>query len=720
MKKGATVETWNGSHGTVIGVVGAKINVQFPDGRRFCSKEDIVSFKDPDDKVAKAKQRLAKFHNKPIEKTEVKPLEVKPNKVAMKLLTQEILNKIPPLRSQEDKGEDAIAYVKFFTPSSDWTWYATEYDPLNREFFGLVQGFEEELGYFSLDELENVKGPMGLGVERDMYFTPTPLKDLKGKTASVKTADVSQKTYYLPDGSTAKYNPELELWEYFKDGEQQGSTINLQLLTGEVISDPDSAEAKELGVSASINKRAPGKVDEPKWDEAKQAIKKSTGKTIEDFGDSEWAQVNKVYQNMGGKFKSKSSLKVANYQLNVISPEEDKENYIKVVTEQYNKRFKNQEQFEQQIDTISMDIAAELGAKYDRKGDTLVFDFSGALKDPMEVLEKQPKTPLSKAMSIMSEGLKTEGVYTPELIKKVESMIKEKAMDTKTAGHPNESFKAQYALGDIFVPSDGSDDSNQITIVGMTENAYVVEQRPIGDRKPDKDDKTYGVRFEMKFSEIEGNKELKKFAGKNADLERVSSKLEKLSEEQKPNAETPTGNKFGKLFEDVAVNIGQATELWDKINKAGAGLTFESGVSDENKKALDEDLQKLIDTLNVVVSSSKDLKSTISPTPEVESSKKTSSENRMVNLVLRAILPSITKTINQSEWVVKDKDLLNEVAEEVSAAIRGLGTTASLKIASLMKKAERLGEYEFDVHGGENWTIEAGEDGKKKIVRKHV
>jgi len=38
----------------------------------------------------------------------------------------------------------------------------------------------------------------------------------------------------------------------------------------------------------------------------------------------------------------------------------------------------------------------------------------------------------------------------------------------------------------------------------------------------------------------------------------------------------------------------------------------------------------------------------------------------------------------------------------------------------LTKKAERLGEYEFDVHGGENWTIEAGEDGKKKIVRKHV
>ena len=87
----------------------------------------------------------------------------------MKLLTKEILDKIPALYEQDGKGNDALIYVKFFTPSSNWTWYATEFDGEDT-FFGLVQGHEQELGYFSLKELQSVKGPFGLGVERDMHF----------------------------------------------------------------------------------------------------------------------------------------------------------------------------------------------------------------------------------------------------------------------------------------------------------------------------------------------------------------------------------------------------------------------------------------------------------------------------------------------------------------------------------------------------------------------
>jgi len=45
-------------------------------------------------------------------------------------------------------------------------------------FFGLVDGFEKELGYFSLSELENLRGPFGLKVERDLYFEPATLKEL--------------------------------------------------------------------------------------------------------------------------------------------------------------------------------------------------------------------------------------------------------------------------------------------------------------------------------------------------------------------------------------------------------------------------------------------------------------------------------------------------------------------------------------------------------------
>ena len=105
----------------------------------------------------------------------------------MKLLTQEIRRKLPQLYSQDGKRGRAIAYVKFFTPDSNpWTWYATEGKPvldssgveIDFQFFGLVHGFEKELGYFSLKELESVRGPMGLPIERDLYWQPKMLEQI--------------------------------------------------------------------------------------------------------------------------------------------------------------------------------------------------------------------------------------------------------------------------------------------------------------------------------------------------------------------------------------------------------------------------------------------------------------------------------------------------------------------------------------------------------------
>lgn len=95
----------------------------------------------------------------------------------MKLLTKEILEKLPKLYSQEEKGLEAVAIVKFFTPDSNWTWYATEFDG-DDLFFGLVEGFEKEIGYFRLSELQSVKGALGLPIERDMYFKPKTLREL--------------------------------------------------------------------------------------------------------------------------------------------------------------------------------------------------------------------------------------------------------------------------------------------------------------------------------------------------------------------------------------------------------------------------------------------------------------------------------------------------------------------------------------------------------------
>lgn len=94
----------------------------------------------------------------------------------MKLIPNDI--KIPKLYEQDGKGDEAIAHVKLFTPDSNWTWFVTEWDGEDR-CFGLVKGFETELGYFSLSELKAVRGPMGLPIERDKFWKPKTLREIK-------------------------------------------------------------------------------------------------------------------------------------------------------------------------------------------------------------------------------------------------------------------------------------------------------------------------------------------------------------------------------------------------------------------------------------------------------------------------------------------------------------------------------------------------------------
>ena len=95
----------------------------------------------------------------------------------MKLLTEEIREKLPPLGSQAENMDPTII-CKFFCPWNHWTWYAYEFDGEDI-FFGFVKGDFAEYGTFSLSELESVTGPMGLTIERDIYFTAKPLSKCK-------------------------------------------------------------------------------------------------------------------------------------------------------------------------------------------------------------------------------------------------------------------------------------------------------------------------------------------------------------------------------------------------------------------------------------------------------------------------------------------------------------------------------------------------------------
>jgi hypothetical protein len=97
----------------------------------------------------------------------------------MKLLTKALRKRLPPLYATEHEP-DPMVICKFFYPDASWTWYAVEYDGEDL-FFGLVDGFEVELGYFSRSELEANRGKLGLPIERDMYFEPCRLSELRSK-----------------------------------------------------------------------------------------------------------------------------------------------------------------------------------------------------------------------------------------------------------------------------------------------------------------------------------------------------------------------------------------------------------------------------------------------------------------------------------------------------------------------------------------------------------
>lgn len=105
----------------------------------------------------------------------------------MKLITKDIEEELlrNPLYSNESKPADQVKIiVKFFTPWTNWTWYATEGSKTEDgdwRFFGLVRGHETELGYFLLSELESVRGPFGLKIERDMHFHDKTLAQAQAK-----------------------------------------------------------------------------------------------------------------------------------------------------------------------------------------------------------------------------------------------------------------------------------------------------------------------------------------------------------------------------------------------------------------------------------------------------------------------------------------------------------------------------------------------------------
>lgn len=100
----------------------------------------------------------------------------------MMLMTKELEKEFNNYRlgSQDGKGMDAKVVVKYFNPCGAGTWLITEGEKQENGdwlLFGYCHLFEWEWGYVMLSELENVRLPFGLSIEREIYITDKTVGD---------------------------------------------------------------------------------------------------------------------------------------------------------------------------------------------------------------------------------------------------------------------------------------------------------------------------------------------------------------------------------------------------------------------------------------------------------------------------------------------------------------------------------------------------------------
>jgi tellurite resistance-related uncharacterized protein len=96
--------------------------------------------------------------------------------LVMKHLPFQLKNSIPYLYEQQYKQNPTV-YAKFDVEDSDWSWLVLEYSQHQRLFYGMILP-EQQLTYFTLDDLAKIQYEYGVEVQQDTNFKPKQLKEL--------------------------------------------------------------------------------------------------------------------------------------------------------------------------------------------------------------------------------------------------------------------------------------------------------------------------------------------------------------------------------------------------------------------------------------------------------------------------------------------------------------------------------------------------------------
>lgn len=94
----------------------------------------------------------------------------------MRLLNEALIKRFAEVGRQEGKN-NPLVIARFYNLLGRGNWWATEYYPEDRTFFGYASIFGDHIdgwGYFSLDELEEVSIDGNIGIVRDITFKEQP------------------------------------------------------------------------------------------------------------------------------------------------------------------------------------------------------------------------------------------------------------------------------------------------------------------------------------------------------------------------------------------------------------------------------------------------------------------------------------------------------------------------------------------------------------------
>jgi hypothetical protein len=205
----------------------------------------------------------------------------------MKLFTKEIDSKLFEQYKMGSDLEKQKVVAKIFNPYGRGTWYLLNSDPQDPDYiWAIVDFFEVEMGSVSRSELEGIKvPPFGLGLERDMSFTPINAKEL--------FEGLLNGEHYKDGGIMLDKDFTAIEKEYKENEDNNAHSENVVLLAENFGTEEEKAEAKEIlekhneegSLSSQLRNRR-SVLEEKLWDKY-QALKKiyANGGQTTLFGD---------------------------------------------------------------------------------------------------------------------------------------------------------------------------------------------------------------------------------------------------------------------------------------------------------------------------------------------------------------------------------------------------------------------------------------------------